>query len=71
MQEAFGVFIIGEDDPNLVFALDILPSEMFLDYEVHIIEAGRQHLVITRAAEPMVRITDEPDTSTTWRVADC
>ena len=48
MQEAFGVFLIRYDDPNLVFAVDVLPSQRFLDYEVHIIEADARHLVISK-----------------------
>ena len=46
MQEAFGVFIVSAGNPKFVFALDVLPSGRFLDYEVHIIEARPQHLII-------------------------
>ena len=48
MQEAFGVFLTRDDEPDLVIALDVLPSQRFLDYEVHIIEAGPQYLVISK-----------------------
>lgn len=48
MQEAFGIFIVRNDDSSLVLAVDVMPSGRFLDYEVQIVGAGRQHLIISK-----------------------